>query len=112
METIMNKTLIAAAALALLGAPMALAASTATPTPAKPAEMHHLAASTPSAQCTTLEQQFSRVEQSHKSLKTFGEAAKLRDEGRTLCLANKAPAGINKLDQALKLIGVTPEVKG
>lgn len=108
----MNKTLIAAAALALLGAPMALAASTATPMPpAKPAEMHHLAAATPAAQCTTLEQQFGRVEQSHKNLKAFGEAAKLRDEGRALCLANKAPVGIKKLDQALKLIGVTPEVK-
>lgn len=109
----MKKTLIAAAALMILGAPLAFAADSATMTPlanAKPAATltHKVAASTPSARCTALEAQFSKAESSHKSMKMFNDAAKLRDEGKNLCTANKQTDGINKLEQALKLIGVKP----
>lgn len=111
----MNKTLITAATLLLLGAPLAFAANTTTYAPnAKPATMaqvHKLAASTPSAQCTALEQQFSKEEATHKTMKGFSDAAKLRDDGKNLCTANKAPEGVKKLEQALKLIGVKPTVK-
>ena len=109
----MKKTLIAATALMILGAPLAFAANTTSMTPlpnSKPAvtQTHKVAASTPSARCTALEQQFSKAEASHKSMKVFNDAVKLRDEGKNLCTANKAPDGVNKLEQALKLIGVKP----
>lgn len=107
----MKKTLIAATALMILGAPLAFAANTTMPLQtAKPAvtQTHKIAAATPSARCTALEQQFSKAEASHKTMKVFNDAAKLRDEGKNLCMANKAPDGVNKLEQALKLIGVKP----
>lgn len=109
----MKKTLIAATALMMLGAPLAFAANSTTMTPlpnAKPAvtQTHKIAASSPSARCTALEQQFSKAESSHKSMKVFKDAERLRDEGRNLCTANKAPEGVGKLEQALKLIGVKP----
>jgi hypothetical protein len=115
METNMNKTLIAATALMFLSAPMAFAAP-GTPlvplrTTAKPEVHHHLAASTPSAQCTALEDQFSKVEGAHKTMKTFSDAVKLRDQGKSLCAASKSADGVKKLEQALKMIGVTPSVK-
>lgn len=108
----MRKTLIAATALMFLGAPLAMAASsTTTPLPnAAPAvtQTHKVAASTPSARCTALEQQFSKAESSHKSMKEYNDAVKLRDQGKNLCTANKQTDGINKLEQALKMIGVKP----
>ena len=107
----MKKTLIAAAALIILGAPMTFAAEgvDVLHPHAKAVEQHHtIAASTPSARCTALEQQFNKAEPSHKSMTAFKEAAKLRDEGRNLCTANKAPDGVKKLEQALKMIGITP----
>lgn len=102
----MTKTLIAATALLLLGAPLAIAANSTTYAP-----HGALAAATPSVQCAALEQQFGKAEPGHKAMKAFPDAVKLRDAGKTLCAANKAPDGVKKLEQALKLIGVTPEVK-
>lgn len=112
----MKKTLIAATAAMFLGAPLAFAANSTTTTPlptTKPAvtQTHKIAASTPSARCTALEQQFSKAESSHKNMKVFNDAVKLRDEGRNMCMANKQTDGINKLEQALKLIGVKPASK-
>jgi curli biogenesis system outer membrane secretion channel CsgG len=109
----MKKTLIAATALMFLGAPLAFAANTTATTPlpsAKPAvtQTYKLSASTPSARCTALEQQFSKAESSHKTMKVFNDAVKLRDQGKSACMANKQTDGINKLEQALKLIGVKP----
>lgn len=109
----MKKTLIAATALMMLGAPLAFAANSTTMTPlpnAKPAvtQTYKIAASSPSARCTALEQQFSKAEPSHKSMKVFKDAERLRDEGRNLCTTNKVPEGVGKLEQALKLIGVKP----
>ncbi len=111
----MNKTLIAATTMLMLGAPIAFAASNVnggTPyvTPAKPTTMH-VAAATPAEQCTALEQQFKKEEASHKTMKSYKDAAKMRDEGKTLCAENKATEGIKKLEDGLKLIGVTPAVK-
>jgi hypothetical protein len=115
METMMKTTLIAATALMILGAPMAFAATgtplVPLPTTAKPEVHHHLAAATPSAQCTALEDQFSKAEGAHKTMKTFNDAVKLRDQGKSLCTANKSADGVKKLEQALKMIGVTPSVK-
>jgi hypothetical protein len=112
----MKKTLIAATAAMFLGAPLAFAANGTTTTPiptTKPAvtQTHKVAASTPSAHCTALEQQFSKAEASHKTMKVFKDAVKLRDEGKSLCMANKQSDGINKLERALKLIGVKPASK-
>lgn len=109
----MKNTLIAAAALMILGAPVAFAANSTAMIPlpdAKPAvtQTHKIAASSPSARCAALEQQFSKAESSHKSMKVFKDAVRLRDEGRNMCTANKAPEGVSKLEQALKLIGVKP----
>jgi len=113
----MKKTLIAATALMILGAPLAFAASNTASTylpNSKPAitHMHKVAASMPGARCTALEQQFGKAESSHKSMKVFNDAVKLRDEGKNLCTANKAPDGVKKLEQALKLIGVAPAANG
>jgi curli biogenesis system outer membrane secretion channel CsgG len=109
----MKKTLIAATALMILGAPLAFAANSTTMTPlpnAKPAvtQTHKIAAASPSARCTTLENQFSKVESAHKSMPVYKDAVRLRDEGRNMCTANKATEGIGKLEQALKLLGVKP----
>lgn len=111
----MTKLLIPAAALMVAASSLAFAAgshpaSTIYAAAPKPAALR-VAASTPAAQCTALEQQFGKAESTHKTMKDFAQAAKLRDQGKSLCSANKAPDGVKKLEQALRMIGVTPSVK-
>lgn len=84
-ETLMKKLFIATAAALLLGAPLALAASTTTNsnvmTNAKP-EKHHIAASSLSERCTALGQQFDRVEAQHQSAKATTGLSPCRLAGR------------------------------
>jgi len=108
----MKTLIIATAAALLLGAPLALAANTATTIApnAKPTA-HKLAAATLMEQCTSLGSQFDKVEAKHKSDKNYKEALALRNEGKTLCTAHKEAEGIKKLESALTTIGVKPMVK-
>lgn len=111
----MNKTLIGAAALFLMGAPLALAANSTTggSTYLKPTHPNivHVAAATPTEQCTALEKQFKGLEATHKTNASWKNAEKMRDEGQKLCAENKAPEGVKKMEDGLKLLGVTPALK-
>ena len=112
----MKKLIVATAAVLVLGAPRALAASTVGSTmPAKPShEIHRttVAASSLSEQCTTLGAQFDKAEATHKTNKNYKEALSLRSEGKTLCSTHKEAEGIKKIESALTKIGVKPMVKG
>lgn len=106
----MNKTLIAATALLVFGAPIAFAANNAnTLRPAVGGEQ--IAAMTPSEHCTALEEQFTREEANHKSAKELAQAQTLYQDGMALCKAHKHQEGMRKIQDGLKLMGVTP-VKG
>jgi hypothetical protein len=109
----MRQLIIATAAAFLLGAPLALAASTSTPTMAPNAKptIHHVAATNLSEQCTTLGQQFDKAEATHKNAKNYKEALGLRSEGKSLCTAHKEADGVKKIESALTMIGVKPMVK-
>ena len=107
----MKKLIIATAAAVLLGAPLALAANTTSTTmPAQPAKTK-VAASSLSQQCTSLGQQFDKVELKHKSDKNYKEALALRSEGKSLCTSHKEADGVKKIESALTMIGVKPAVK-
>jgi len=103
----MKKLIIATAAAFILGAPLALAAST-TVMPTKPVKT---AASSLSEQCTTLGAQFDKAEATHKSNTNYKEALAMRSEGKSLCTAHKEADGVKKIESALTMIGVKPAVK-
>ena len=111
----MKKLVIATAAALLLGAPLALAANktvNTTPFPTvKATAQQHLAAATLMEQCTSLGEQFDKVELKHKSDKNYKQALALRSEGKTLCTSHKEADGVKKIESALTMIGVKPAVK-
>jgi hypothetical protein len=115
-ETPMKKLIIATTAALMLGAPLALAANTTTTTPstttapAKPVKQR-VAATSLSAQCTSLGSQFDKAEAKHKTDKDYKEALALRSEGKTLCTSHKQTAGIKKIEDALTMLGLKPAVK-
>jgi hypothetical protein len=114
----MKKLIIATAAALVLGAPLALAASTRImTTPAHPVVTDHklnrqpVAASSLSERCTALGAQFDKLEAQHKTNKNYKEALALRSEGKSLCSAQKDEQGIRKIESALTMIGVKPAHK-
>jgi hypothetical protein len=92
---------------ALLSAPMAFGAntaSTATPTAAK----SETVAVSPAKACGILQQQWDQVATHHMSDAKFAPARELRYEGGRLCSSGKPAAGVAKLEQALTDIGLKP----
>jgi len=107
------KTLIVAAAAILLGAPVALAASTSSKSvaPNAKAESHRVLDTSLSSQCPMLSEQFDQVEAAHKTDKNYKEALALSTEGKALCSThNKQAAGVEYLHSALKLIGIKANI--
>ena len=103
----MNKTLIAATALLVFGAPIAFAANSANMLrPAASGEQ--IAEMTPSEHCTALEEQFTKEQANHKSAKELAQAQTLYQDGMALCKADKHKEGIQRIQDGLKLMGVTP----
>jgi len=100
------KTLIIAAAVILLGAPVALAASTSSrPSNAK-AGSHTVVDTSLTSQCTMLSKQFDQAKAVHKTDKSYEDALALGTEGKTLCsTGNKQAAGVKYLHSAMKMIG-------
>lgn len=110
----MKTFVIATAAALMLGAPLALAASTTTTSPNL--SQHRLQrqpvlAATMSERCVALGQQFDKAEGQHQNASNFKQALALRSEGKSLCAAHKEADGIKKIESALTMIGVKPEVK-
>jgi len=101
------KTLIIAAAVILLGAPVALAASTSSrPSNAK-AGSHTVVDTSLTSQCTMLSKQFDQAKAVHKTDKSYEDALALGTEGKTLCsTGNKQAAGVEYLHSAIRLIGI------
>ena len=110
----MNKSqiVLAVAVSALILSPAAFAGSTKTTPSENPAATNHvqLASMTPAEQCTALEGQWQKDGMAHKSNAKFAAAEKLADQGKQLCTSGKANDGVAKLEQALKDIGLKPQV--
>jgi hypothetical protein len=66
------------------------------------------ASTTPAQQCTALEKQFDQEIVKHATAAKAAQAKTLRMEGGKECQAGKSDAGVKKLEQALKDIGVKP----
>lgn len=56
--------------------------------------------------CTRLEEQFDASIKTHENVAKVGEARALRTEGGKLCVRGQHLAGVAKLEQALKDLGV------
>jgi len=98
-------SLAVAAALAI--AAPAFAANSTNPAP----QTTKSAAAVSSAKaCRVLQQQWDAVADQHKSDAKFVPARELRYEGGRLCGGGKASQGVAKLEQALKDIGLKPQV--
>ena len=103
----MNKTLIAASALLVFGAPIAFAANSAnTLRPVASGEL--IAAMTPGEHCTALEEQFTKEQANHKSAAELARAQTLYQDGMALCKVHKHQEGMQKIQDGLRLMGVTP----
>ena len=91
----MKKIIAIAATAVVLGAPVV-------------GSQFAIAASTPAQRCSALEAQFDKVAPSHKMVKDYTEATKLRTDAGTACAAHKETDGIKKLESALNILGVKP----
>jgi hypothetical protein len=87
-----------------------LAAGNSNPTPVSQPSPQKGASMTPAEKCASLEKQFDAAVVSHEKAARITEAQSMRSEGGNLCASGKYDAGIAKLDQALKDLGVN--VKG
>lgn len=63
---------------------------------------------TSAARCTALQTQFDTAIKTHETAKKAAMAKALRQEGGQLCASGKTSAGVKKLEQALRDIGVKP----
>ncbi|HEY1382948.1 MAG TPA: hypothetical protein VGF43_05005 [Dongiaceae bacterium] len=107
----MKKLIVAACAALLLGAPMALAAGSSSKSAANAKEGgHHVDDATLASQCTALSQQFEQAQAAHKADKNYTQALALDTEGSTLCSSNKQAAGVEYLQSAIKMIGLTANI--
>jgi hypothetical protein len=69
-----------------------------------------IASMTPAEQCTALQGQWQKESPALKSHAKYTQAEKLADQGQQLCASGKAKDGAAKLEQALKDIGLKPQV--
>jgi hypothetical protein len=104
-----SRLVLAAMLSAVILSPAAFAGSTSTGPSAKSTNLQ-VASMTPAEQCTALQGQWQKDGMAHKSNAKFTAAEKLADQGKQLCTAGKAKDGVAKLEQALKDIGLKPQV--
>ena len=62
-----------------------------------------------SADCSALESQYQDAAQDHQGAPGIDKASELYSQGRNLCNDNEGSAGVQKLQQALRDIGVRPQ---
>ena len=93
---------------ALLLSTAAFAAGATTNEPAKDQNRVQTAAVTAAQRCTGLEKQFDDVIGTHGSMAKASSARLLRTQGAALCSSGQHEAGIDRLQRALKDIGVEP----
>ena len=93
------KTLIVAATGLLLGAPVALAG-------------YDGPSNIVMRQCTVLTEQFDKAKATHKTDKNYKEALSLSARGKALCSnsGTMQSAGVEDLQSAVKLLGITPSM--
>jgi hypothetical protein len=65
---------------------------------------------TPAAQCTALQKQWDQSITQHSSASKVKEARALHTDGVKLCSSGKSSDGVAKLEQAIKDLGVKPQV--
>jgi hypothetical protein len=104
------RTSIATGLAAILLSTAALADSTTTTTTTttkpKPTEQSQKLAD----RCSALEAQFDQAITTHGNATKAAAAKSLRTKGGNLCSSNKQTSGIKNLQQALKDLGVKPNV--
>lgn len=98
-----------AAASAMMLSATAFAASSSTGTVTKSSNTQ-IAAMTTAQQCTALEQQWTKDSPMKKSNAMYNAAEKLATQGKKDCSGGKAADGVAKLEQAIKDIGLKPQV--
>lgn len=103
-----SRLVLAAALSAVILAPAAFAASTGSGAAAK--SSLQLASMTPVEQCTALEGQWQKDAMAHKTDAKYIQAQQLADQGKQLCATGKSTDGAAKLEQALKDLGLKPQV--
>ena len=59
--------------------------------------------------CSALESQYQDAAQDHQNAPKIGKADQLYSQGRNLCNDNEGSVGVQKLQQALRDIGVRPQ---
>jgi hypothetical protein len=103
---------LAAAVVALVGIPVAFAASTKpTPSTMQPQVMKTAYHSmSPAQSCTALETQLSRVIGTEAKHPQITLARQLQSDGTKLCRSKETKPGAEKLRQALYALGVRPSV--
>lgn len=102
----LSRFVLAAALSAVILAPNAFAAGTG----AAAKSSNQVASMTAVQQCTALEGQWQKDAMAHKTDAKFAPAQKLADQGKQLCGAGKTIDGVAKLEQALKDLGLKPQV--
>jgi hypothetical protein len=105
----MKSRLVLAALLStVMLAPAAFAGSASSGVSAKGSIQ--VASMTPTEQCTALQGQWQKDAMTHKSDAKYAQAEKLFGQGQQLCQTHKEKEGTAKLEQALKTIGLKPQV--
>jgi hypothetical protein len=105
------RLIVPAVAAALVLSTSAFAAATSTNSgPGKVENKVQTAAVNAAARCTGLENQFDLSIKTHGSAAKADSARMLRTEGGALCSKGEHEAGIVKIEQALKELGVTPDM--
>lgn len=98
-------SLVAAAAMTIALPAMAANSTNPAPQTTKTSE-----AVSPAKACGILQRQWDAVADQHKGDAKFVPAREMRYEGGRLCSGGKASQGVAKLEQALKDIGLKPQV--
>jgi hypothetical protein len=104
------RLIVPAVVSALVFGTAALAAGTSTTTAPTPKDQNKVqtAAMNSAARCTALQAQFDTEIKTHGSASKAKAAEMLRTQGGALCSKGQHEAGVAKIEQALKDLGVKP----
>lgn len=107
----MNKLIIATLAAVMLGAPLALADTTAkTVMPAKHVATHLASGQSTAERCARLDERFKKADADHTAGKYHQDAVALHTEGNTFCSTNAQAAGAKYLASGLRIIDAQPKI--
>ncbi len=108
----MNRILIAAAALLVLGAPLASAENNAMIPPIHKEHRVHkdkVASVAMDEKCLALGYEFDTTAGKYKTAQSYRHAMQTAAQGKSLCAAHNDNGGIQKYNLAFKMLGVTPQ---